>query len=253
MRTVVSLIGALALAGVAGAQERPRWTLTETGGVTIAHTTLQSRAAVIARCARGQLSVLLQGVPAPADNMSVTTIVDASVDLTNAWWLAGTDGMLMSRRPAAFIRGLAEGQSVAMSAPRPGASPWVLESFLPEDRAPIDAVLTACDTPLSDPRDALEQVWKASRGSEKPPVRWARQPTPNWPGGTAPQHIRQGSVVLTCITGEEGRLSDCRAESESPLGVGFGREAVKAANVARLNSDMPAGVVVEFEIRFFLP
>lgn len=252
MRGAPWLFGALALAGAAHAQEQPQWTLTANDDVTIAHTMLQSRAAVIARCAGGQLSVLLQGVPAPTDNMSVTTIVDASVDLTNGWWLAGTEGMLMSRRPATYIRGLAEGRSISLSVVRPDAAPWIVDSPLPEDRGPIDAVLTACDTPLADPRDALEQASKASRGPERAPVSWSRQPTPNWPAST-PQHIRQGSVVLTCITGQEGRLADCRAESESPLGAGFGREAVKAANAARLNPDSPAGDVVQFEIRFYLP
>lgn len=236
----------------AAAQEAPRWTLTERDGVRIAHTELQSRAAVIVRCAARQFSVMLQGVPTPTDRMVVTAIIDGSVDLTNQWWLTDDSAMLMSRRPARFARGLAAGQTVSLATRSSDGRSWLVEGPLPADRTALDAVLSACDIPRTDPRDLRELPGGDGQASTRQPFGWLRPPRGEWPAWASDRNLTEGFVVLSCITGEAGRLEDCRVESELPMGGGFGREAVRSARQARLQAHSPVGVVVEFEINYFL-
>lgn len=252
MRGAVLLIVALALAGAARAQEQPQWTLTTKDDVTIAHTTLQSRAAVVVRCAAGQLSVLLAGVPAPADRVSVTTIVDGSVDLTDGWWLVDDGSMLMSRRPARYARGLADGHVVSLMAPGGEGPPWTVEAALPADRAPVDAVLETCGLPLADPRDTMTAGGADAATTAPAAPRWERQPAPRFPDRALAKGMTEGTVVLTCLTGPGGSLHDCRAESELPAGGKFGQEAVRAAQNARIGPESPAGGLVVFEITFLV-
>jgi hypothetical protein len=253
MRAAVLLIsGALAFAGFAQAQERPQWTLTANGDVTMAHTTLQSRAAFVVRCAAGQFTVLLAGVPAPTDRMSVTTIVDGSVDLTGGWWLVDGGAMLMSRRPARDARALAGGQVVSLTAPVGEGQSWIVESELPADGTPIEAVLEACDLPTSDPRDTMTASGFNPAAASTVALRWERQPTPRFPDRALSKGMTQGTVVLTCLTGPGGSLRECRAENELPAGGNFGQEAVRAANNARTGRETPAGGLVQFELSFFV-
>jgi hypothetical protein len=243
---------ALALAGVTRAQERPQWTLTTNGDVTIAHTTLGSRAAFVVRCAADQLSVLLAGVPAPTDRMSVTTIVDGSVDLTGGWWLVDDGSTLMSRRPARYARTLAAGHAVSLMARSGEGQPWIVEASLPADRTPVDAVLEACDLPLSDPRDTLGAGGPDAATTSPVSLHWERQPTPRFPDRAISKGLTEGTVVVTCMTGPAGSLRECRAESELPVGGNFGQEAVRAANNARLGRETTVGRLVEFDITFLI-
>ncbi len=252
MRGAVLLIVALALAGAAQAQERPHWTLTRNGDVAIAHTTLQSRAAVVVRCAADQLTVLLAGVPAPTDRMSVTTIIDGSVDLTDGWWLVEDGSMLMSRRPARYARALAAGQAVSLMARGGEGSPWMVEAALPADRMPVDAVLEACDLPLTDPRDTLLAAGPDAGTASPAGLHWERQPAPRFPDRALSKGLTEGTVVVTCMTGPAGSLHECRAESELPVGGNFGQEAVRAANNARIGRESPVGGLVVFEIMFLI-
>lgn len=249
---VLAAVALTAIAGPASAQDSSTWTLTERDGVTIAHTTFQSRVAVVARCADRQLSVLLQGVPTPTDNMMVTAIVDGSADLSGRWWLAEDGNMLLSRRPATFARGLAEGRTATISGQNSDGRPWTVEAPLPQDRAPLDAVLQACDVPLSDPRDRLRPGGRDALNAAPVALHWERMPTPEWPDRAFGKGLTQGVVVVTCITGPAGALRDCRSESELPVGGNFGREAVRAANEARLSPDTPVGALVEFDVAFFM-
>lgn len=251
MRRLVIMALAAAVAGSAQAQDVPQWSLVDRDGVTLAHTQLQSRAAIVVRCAAGQLSVLMAGVPAPTDRMSVTTILDGAKDLTGNWWLADDGAMLMARRPARYARALASANAVSLMA-RSEGPPWVVEASLPADRAPIDAVLTACDMPLSDPRDTMGLADSDTPAIPPAGLRWERQPAPRYPDRAISKGLTQGTVVMTCITGPAGALRECRAESELPGGGNFGAEAVRAANDARLRQDTPVGALVEFDIMFLL-
>ena len=254
MRAAALLIGALALAlaGVVRAQEQPHWALTANGDVTLAHTTLQSRAAVVVRCAAGQLTVLLAGVPAPTDRMSVTTIVDGSVDLTGGWWLVDDGSTLMSRRPARYARALAAGHLVSLMAPGGERQPWIVEAALPADRTPVDAVLEACDLPLSDPRDTMTAGGPDVATTSPVGLHWESRPTPRFPERALSRGLTEGTVVVTCMAGPAGSLHECRAESELPVGGNFGQEAVRAANNARVGRESPVGGLVVFEIMFLI-
>ena len=82
---------------------------------------------------------------------------------------------------------------------------------------------------------------------------WAVVPTPSWPRGASDMNIVQGEVVANCLAGVEGRLSDCRVETEKPGGYGFAREMLASASAARLDTgadDFAVGARVQFTVRF---
>ena len=83
---------------------------------------------------------------------------------------------------------------------------------------------------------------------------WRVRPSPSWPREAGAAGIVSGEVVLNCAAGAEGRVSDCRVESESPRGYDFGREALAASSRARLADADPApDTRVTYTIRFRLP
>src|SRR5688572_3347237 len=65
---------------------------------------------------------------------------------------------------------------------------------------------------------------------------WRLAPTPSWPRGGKEMDIVQADVVTSCTTAPEGRITDCRIESESPSGYGFAREVLASTSAARLDT-----------------
>ena len=55
----------------------------------------------------------------------------------------------------------------------------------------------------------------------------------------------EGRVVLSCIVGLDGVLSDCVVAEETPRGKGFGEASLKAARVFRLNYRTTDGQTIE--------
>lgn len=67
--------------------------------------------------------------------------------------------------------------------------------------------------------------------AEPPPRVWLNLPTPEqlatvWPAGAS---ATEGRVVLSCTVSHEGLTSDCRVQTETPPGAGFGEAALKLA------------------------
>ena len=81
---------------------------------------------------------------------------------------------------------------------------------------------------------------------------WERHPAPHFPQGGA-ENVNGAEVVANCAADAEGRVSDCRIESESPAGYGFGREVVASTSRARLATGrdaIPQGARIRFTTRF---
>ncbi len=77
------------------------------------------------------------------------------------------------------------------------------------------------EPPLAAPPNTLPDLW-VSRGR------------PDFP--TAAQRAGQenGSTIITCLVGQRGSLSECRAAMETRPGFGFGAAAADMARTGRL-------------------
>ena len=62
----------------------------------------------------------------------------------------------------------------------------------------------------------------------------------------------RGSATVECIIAPSGAPESCRVLTESPVGVGFGNEAVRAARRARALPSLVNGQPVQSRIRFTL-
>ena len=73
------------------------------------------------------------------------------------------------------------------------------------------------------------------------------------PSRHAPPH-ETAIVIVECVLGPGGRMSDCVVASEQPAGQGFGEAALSGARQSRVNlSDTPGarpGETVRFSMRF---
>lgn len=79
---------------------------------------------------------------------------------------------------------------------------------------------------------------------------WAQGPEPAFPRAAQRAGEETGAVSLTCQTDAEGRMRACQIVEETPPGVGFGEETVKAAMKARVRPRLVDGQPSESEIAF---
>lgn len=83
---------------------------------------------------------------------------------------------------------------------------------------------------------------------------WQRPPQPRFPGMARLRRVVRGSAEVSCRIWPNGSLGSCRATSETPRGFGFGEEAVRAGDEARVTSQtvnrLAAGGSVTFTLRF---
>ncbi|MGH7028332.1 energy transducer TonB [Brevundimonas sp.] len=79
---------------------------------------------------------------------------------------------------------------------------------------------------------------------------WLRAPQPEFPRAALEAGADGGTVRLICQTDEKGRVRACRVAEETPPGVGFGAQAVKAAMRARVRPRLVDGEPTESEVAF---
>ena len=80
--------------------------------------------------------------------------------------------------------------------------------------------------------------------------RWAVRPQPDYPIRALMQGTPGGEAILACTTAPEGRLADCTVVFETPAGLGFAEEALRAVAAARVHGE--AGQSVRFRVAFIL-
>ena len=83
-----------------------------------------------------------------------------------------------------------------------------------------------------------------------PPVIWIDPPRIKTP----PRALEAGAsgvVVLRCEFNTQGRATNCLVVSETPPGLGFGREALRGARMGRAQVDQagPREVTLNFQTR----
>lgn len=239
--TVFGVVAALAATGSATAQEAT-WTAQTAGDVRLAYSVFpDAGVAVIARCQAGALELLLQGVQLAAPEIDGAAQFDEG-KIREVRWTRSDDGRyLIADRPGHLMRGLTQASAARLQFGF-GERAAGLDLTPPSDAAPLEGVLSACGQPLTSPRDEAEPLRLASDGDE-----WLRRGRIRAPSLAVRDHV-SGWAQVTCLTGVEGRLTDCEVEAEGPAGYGFGRATVASLEESRLQPDTPQGRLVS--IRF---
>lgn len=161
----------------------------------------------------------------------------------------------VSQTPDWMARTLRNGGALRMTTrPSLDAPGSRFQLDIPPSPSAIDTVLTACGMDLQDPRDA--QMGWATLREELRNVEWERRPAPNYPLDAQQLHLREGFARLSCYANANGSLSDCRIESESTPGAGFGGAALASMRDARITPGSAAPLhgedrrLLTFVVRF---
>lgn len=162
--------------------------------------------------------------------------------------------VIRSTSEAAYAACVAEQISNGSTqAPMPQTQP---NSGSPRTRQRPALDLDALAGPPEGPR--VGQLGRGATGTEdltsernQSSPRWARRPTPEFPGAAKEAGVTSAVVVLTCRAESEGRLDNCTVRRETRPGFGFGAEALRAAARSRIdpNSTHP-GQLFSFSMTF---
>lgn len=209
------------------------------------------------RCVRGALGVVLGGLPPATGATRPLRISYGDQPMRNEVWVPTTNpSVAVHHYPASVARRLRLGGPMNIVVPGAGEGGrnlrYVLD--LPASATAIEQVLTACNRPLVDPRDALldENPTGELRG-----LRWVRRPHADYPEEAIQNGIGGGYAVLSCVSQRDGSLTACEVESEHPLGSGFGRASLDSLRRARVGapegSDGPVPIQhFQFSVRYTL-
>ncbi|CAN5367481.1 hypothetical protein BH09PSE1_BH09PSE1_29470 [soil metagenome] len=193
---------------------------------------------VAVRCVGHSYEAVITGLPAVRTRTRPIGLLFSTHDQGAQRWNVAQDGTVAaSSFPAPFARALRQGGQLHVVLPDAAEGGrdlrYVLD--LPSSGALVDETLSACGLPTSDPRDAL--IPELGANGLPPGLVWRERPRALF----FPERDRQrlhtrGFSVLTCMAGANGRLSDCKVESEYPSGSGFGEAALSGVDTARLGA-----------------
>lgn len=235
---IVSTLVLVAGAGTALAQDAPDdWEMIRQPDrkTVVAFVPLSSGLTIAFRCVDGVYGAIIGGLP-EANRSTKTRTLTISVnggEPDDTRWNVTTDRRaVLADYPAPFARELREGGAVSIVIPRGAADGRNLRHnlTLPASSTAIDETLTACGRPLEDARDAL--LPEIAEGGLPDGVTWGRQPRPVYPQ----TNYAEGYAVLSCVVEPDGKPSQCQVESEFPHDAGFGRNALRSVEAARLVS-----------------
>ena len=200
----------------------------------MAYTVFDNGLSIAFRCIDGSLNVVMAGLPpAPGDRRTLNMAFRDGQSYPTVWTATTSSTAVVGDFPAPLAREFRQGGTLKVSVPGGALDGRYLryDVELPASGAAIDQVLTTCDRPLVDPRDAALKAIDATGLSTG--VSWERTPR-----GQFPTPIRYGSgfAVLSCLTTPTGDLNDCVVEMEHPHDGKFGRAALRGAAGARLKN-----------------
>lgn len=203
------------------------------------------------RCRSGALDLLLTGVPVSVGTTrNVRVSAGAIVDEDQVWVAQVGQPVLGADEPARLARQLRAGGELDVRIDKETDADRSRRYRLtaPASAASVNTVLTACGLPLDEPRDLIPRSSVASG-----PV-WKSQPEPRFPDNPEALRVNGARVQVSCIVGEGLALTDCRVESESPTGLGFGASALAAARRAEIgpaaDGSDARGRLIRFTVRF---
>jgi hypothetical protein len=230
-------LAALAAASSALAQDAPAdWDVQRDPATQtlVAYVPMTTGLVIGVRCVKGDFAAIIAGLPEAGRNERIRTLrIGAPDHLHDSRWNVTTErSVAIADYPAPFARRLREGGPLSILVPGGGGEGRNLrhDIELPRSSAAIDEVLTACDRPLVDPRDAL--LPEIEEGGLPSGATWARRPRPVFPQSA----YASGYAVVSCLATAEGRLEQCVLEAQHPADSAFGRVALRSTADARLSS-----------------
>lgn len=251
MKRLAAALLACLLASPSAAQnpEAQDWELNlePDSGALLAVTRYDSGLTVAFRCRDGDFAAVLAGLPASqAPRRDLTLALRDEAPASSAWTTTDDPTVVLGDYPAPLAREFRQGGALRLTVPGGAADGRNLTYAvdLPPSAEAIDRVLTRCNRPLTDPRDALLTAVGDSGLSGG--ATWARPPRVEFPPRS---RYASGFAVVTCLAWPDGRLRDCVVESEHPHDGGFGRQAVRAAEGARVR--LPEGAAGPTQVGFY--
>ncbi|GAA0868257.1 hypothetical protein GCM10009116_04300 [Brevundimonas basaltis] len=202
---------------------------------------------VAVRCMDGNLSVVLSGLPVATGTRKVRYRMGDGEE-SDGEWISGRDSSsAFTVWPRFVAAGMSRGGRLALSVPDgDGTRQYAVD--LPASGASISRVFRNCghdlEAAIADTAPSREDLGG---------LVWRRTPEPDFPSRAS---YDVGLAGITCRVRDNGRLRDCRVESEFPEGSGFGRAATYGAHrtgqvalVDGSTGDM-AGRRVSFMVRY---
>lgn len=161
---------------------------------------------------------------------------------------------ILEEHPAGYefgrhaLRGVREARLPRSHSGETGNVTFTVSFCLTDDCAAAQARLLESAAPaLSDPES--ETALSAPATPLLTQLTWSRRREPVWPRDVTMGEVEVAVVVLDCNLRVDGTLSGCAVRSERPRLAGFGREAVLAAHLSRLQPHLVDGVAVERRVR----
>jgi hypothetical protein len=232
MRFIIPVLAATLTAqpAMAFAQDDD-WEFQQDAGrkLTMAAVRYDDGKAIIARCQDGDLKLVIVGLPemTGASTYLEAQRADGRRDVQD--WRREDEagrGVMSSGVPSRDIRFLRGGGTWRLSTRAGDQRPMRATLDLPVQSANLDRVLTACQRPLQDDRDALRRADPLYRNAA-PPQRRGDEPR-------RPQAQISGVAEGSCIV-RDLRFANCRTDYERPRGAG--REGLAMQSGRRLEGE----------------
>ena len=212
--------------------------------------------ALALRCQSGALDLLLTGTPESTEDSRIVRVTAGGISNERQSWRTHA-GMpvLSASEPERLARQLRAGGDLDLRIEPEATGERALRFRLttPPSAASLDRVLSACGAALTDDWDVRP---RAASGT----ITWVRHLLPEHPIAAVARQVPLAAVRVACVVPADGRLNECRVMSETPGGLGFGRNALVAARGSRVavpdsadSAVSDVGKVIVFNIRFRAP
>lgn len=176
---------------------------------------------VAVRCMDARLSVVLSGLPVATGSRRIQYRMGDGQESEGEWISGRESTTAFTVWPRYVAAGLSRGGRLAMAVPDgDGTRQYAVD--LPASGASISRVFSDCghdlEASIADTAPSREDLAG---------LVWRRTPEPSFPSRAS---YDVGLAGITCHARDNGRLRDCRIESEFPEGSGFGRAATYGAH-----------------------
>lgn len=192
---------------------------------------------VAVRCMDDNLSVVISGLPAASGERRLSYSMGGDTERESVWVSGRDSTAAFAVWPRYVAAAMSRGGRLVIVAPD-GEQSRRYAVDLPASSSSVGRVFQACGK-------VLEPVGQttAPSGESFAGVRWAERPEINFPSQS---QYDLGIAAISCTVRANGRMRDCKIESEFPEGSGFGRASQFAANrTARVEPIDPNGRSME--------
>ena len=190
--------------------------------LTIAAVTFENFGVAV-RCMDGAFSLILSGLPEASGERTIRYEI-GDEEAESLWVSAPDSTSAFAVRPNWLAQQMGRGGQLALTVRDSRESRRIVADLPPSPQA-IARVFSACGRPMRE--DLARSRAEDEEAVAMPGFVWRSSPRVNFPVRAMPT---KGLAAVTCQVKPDGGLRDCTAESEFPVGSGFGRAAELAAH-----------------------